>query len=158
MKERFDMALFDKIGGFVKDAGEKTSNYVETTKLNSKISAEERGVAAIVTRIGEYYLAKLDSGEVLDSEVMNMFEGIKAGRLNIATIKDEIAKLNAPEPEPEPAPVPAPAPVPTYEAAPAPAPVPSYEPAPAAQKLCPVCGMALAADAKFCPYCGAKLE
>lgn len=105
------MALFDKINDFAKTATEKTANFakaatektenaIETGKLNSKISAEERNISAITLKIGEYFLAKLDSGEVFDSDIMNMFESVKVCRGNIANFRKEIEAINAPKEAP----------------------------------------------------------
>ncbi len=87
------MAFLDKINDFAKVATEKTNNAIEITRLSSKVESEQRTVDAIIKKIGEYYVAKIDSGEILDEEVMSMFQGIAAGRKNIAEFKAEIENL-----------------------------------------------------------------
>lgn len=131
------MAFFDKINDFAKNATEKTNNVIETTKLSAKIESEQRNINALVQKIGEYYVAKIDAGETLDEEVMSIFEGIANGRKNIADMRAEIEAIKAPkEEEKEEA-------VPEAEAAPE-------------VKFCPNCGKELSADAKFCLNCGAQ--
>ncbi len=180
------MALFDKINDFAKTATEKTASFakattekaenaIETGKLNSRIAAEERSISAITLKIGEYYLAKLDSGEILDGDIMNMFESVKACRNNIANFRKEIEAINAPKEVTAEAAAPT---CPCCEAAPAESEAPA-EPAScscceAEQPACepvvlpltseerPVCTCEPAPQAeatcKFCPMCGAKVE
>ncbi len=182
------MALFDKINDFAKTATEKTASFakattekaenaIETGKLNSRIAAEERSISAITLKIGEHFLAKLDSGEILDSDVMNMFESVKACRNNIANFRKEIETINAPKEVPAEAAAPACA---CCEAAPAEPAAPEAPAEPvcpcceAEQPACesvvlpltgeerPVCTCEPApkaeATCKFCPMCGAKVE
>lgn len=192
------MALFDKINDFAKTATEKTASFakattekaenaIETGKLNSRIAAEERSISAITLKIGEYFLAKLDSGEILDSDVMNMFESVKVCRNNIANFRKEIEAINAPKEVPAEAAAPA---CSCCEAAPAEPEAPAEhtcpcceaeqpacepvvlpltneerpvcvgEPAPQAEatcKFCPMCGAKVEPEARFCPLCGAQL-
>lgn len=89
------MAFLDKINDFAKVATEKTNNVIETTKLSAKVESEQRTINAIIKKIGEYYVAKIDAGETLDPEVMAMYEGITFGRRNIAEIKAEIESIKA---------------------------------------------------------------
>ena len=92
------MAFFDKINDLAKTATEKTNTAIEITKLTAKIESEHRNLNAIIQKIGEYYIAKIDSGETLDSEVMSMFEGVLSARKNIAEMREEIEFLKAPKP------------------------------------------------------------
>ena len=93
------MAFFDKINDLAKTATEKTNNAIEITKLTAKCDSEQRNLNAIIQKIGEYYVAKIDAGEVLDDEVMAMFEGVLTGRKNIAEMRAEIEALKAQEAE-----------------------------------------------------------
>lgn len=183
------MALFDKINDFAKTATEKTASFakattekaenaIETGKLNSRIAAEERNISAITLKIGEYFLAKLDSGEILDSDVMNMFESVKVCRNNIANFRKEIEALTSPKEVPAEAVAPA---CPCCEAAPTEPTEPEVPAEPASCPCCegeqpacepvvlpltneerPVCDCEPApkaeATCKFCPMCGAKVE
>lgn len=59
------MALMDKVSEFAKNASDKTAVMFETAKLNSKISAQEKTIAALTMRLGEYFLAQCDAGLVV---------------------------------------------------------------------------------------------
>ena len=85
---------------------------------------------AEVRKIGEYYVAKIDSGEVLDEEVMKIFEGVSDKRKAIAEMRAEIESLKAPK---------------------TPAEHPKTEDS---MKFCPFCGKQLDVSAKFCLNCG----
>lgn len=122
------MALFDKINDLAKSASEKTNNVIETTKLNNRINTEEKNIAAITSKIGQYYVSKLDAGETLPDDVMSMFEGIKASREIIMATRAEIDSLNA------------------------------AKPAETGSKFCTKCGAKLDAEARFCMSCGAAQE
>ena len=91
------MALIDKINDFAKTATEKTNNAIEITKLSAKIDSEQRTLNDIVRKIGAYYVAKIDSGEVLDEEVMAIYEGVLASRNSIAEMRAEVEALKAPK-------------------------------------------------------------
>ena len=123
------MALFDKINDFAKTATEKTNMAIESTKLSAKIDSEQRTLNDIIRKIGEYYVAKMDSGEVLDEEVMAIYEGVVASRKTIEEMRTEKEMLKIQKP--------------------------SYEPAAEGeQKFCPFCGKQLDVSAKFCLNCG----
>lgn len=124
------MALLDKINDFAKTATEKTNNAIEITKLSAKVESEQRNLNDIIRKIGEYYVAKIDSGEVLDEEVMKIFEGVSDKRKAIAEMRAEIESLKAPKTPAEP---------------------PKTEDC---MKLCPFCGKQLDVSAKFCLNCG----
>ena len=121
------MALLDKINDFAKTATEKTNNAIEITKLSAKIDSEQRTLNDIVKKIGEYYVAKIDSGEVLDDEVMAIYKGVLISRNNISEMRAEIETLKTPK-------------------------VSSVESG--EQKFCPFCGKQLDVSAKFCLNCG----
>ena len=121
------MALIDKINDFAKTATEKTNNAIEITKLSAKIDSEQRTLNDIIRKIGEYYVAKIDSGEVLDEEVMAIYEGVLASRNSIAEMRAEVEALKAPK---------------------------TNSAVSAEQKVCPFCGKPLDVSAKFCLHCG----
>ncbi len=120
------MALLDKINDFAKTATEKTNNVIETTRLSAKADSEQRSLNSIIQKIGEYYVAKMDSGETLDEEVMSMYAGVIASRKTISDLRSEIETLKGTKTEAEAA-----------EA-----------------KFCPYCGKELDVSAKFCLNCG----
>ncbi len=123
------MAFFDKINDFAKTATEKTNNAIETTKLSAKIESEQRNLNAIVQKIGEYYVAKIDAGEILEPEVMSIYEGVVSARNSIAEMRAEIESLKTPKNSAE-------------------------QEVPAESKFCPYCGKQLDVSAKFCLNCG----
>ncbi|MBE6900655.1 MAG: zinc ribbon domain-containing protein [Ruminococcaceae bacterium] len=124
------MAFLDKINDFAKTATEKTNNAIEITKLSAKVESEQRNLNDIIRKIGEYYVAKIDSGEVLDEEVMKIFEGVSDKRKAIAEMRAEIESLKTPKTSPE---------------------IPKAEDS---VKFCPFCGKQLDVSAKFCLNCG----
>ena len=123
------MAFFDKINDFAKTATEKTNNAIESTKLSVKADSEQRTLNDIIRKIGEYYVAKMDSGEILDEEVMSIYEGVLACRKRIEEIRAEIEALKMPKSV-------------------------SESEVSCEQKFCPFCGKELDVSAKFCLNCG----
>lgn len=120
------MSFLDKINDFTKTATEKTNNVIESTKLYAKVDSEQRSLNSLVQKIGEYYVAKIDAGEILDDEVMAIYEGIAAGRKTISELRAEIESLKGQK----------------------------AEPAASGAKFCPYCGKELDVSAKFCLNCG----
>ena len=124
------MAFLDKINDFAKTATEKTNNAIEIAKISAKIDSEQRKLSDIIRKIGEYYVAKIDAGEVLDEEVMAIYEGVAAGRKTIAELRGEIDSLKLSK---------------------NPDNVVSED---YSRKTCPFCGKELDVSAKFCLNCG----
>ena len=122
------MAFLDKINDFAKTATEKTNNAIESTKLSAKIDLEHRAMNDIIRKIGEHYVAKMDSGEILDDEVMAIYQGVLSSRKHIEEMRAEIEALKTPK---------------TVS-----------EAAVSGQKFCPFCGKELDVSAKFCLNCG----
>jgi len=52
------MAFLDKIGNVAKNIGDKASETIETTKMNSKINSEKTAIAECLRQIGEIYYQK----------------------------------------------------------------------------------------------------
>lgn len=121
------MAFLDKLNDLAKTAVDKTGTAIENGKLSVKITGEERSISAAATKIGEYYLAKLDAGDVLDDPVMEIYAEITEHRRNIEAMRAELSGPKA---------------------------APAAETA-ADAKFCKACGAKLAPGAKFCPECGA---
>lgn len=85
------MALMDKVSEFAKNASDKTVVMFETAKLNSKISAQEKTIAALTMRLGEYFLAQCDAGlVVMEGEAAEICAEISACRETIAELQEEI--------------------------------------------------------------------
>ena len=123
------MALIDKINDFAKTATEKTNNAIEITKLSAKVESEQRKLNDIIKKIGEFYVAKIDSGETLDPEVMAIFEGVSATRKAISEMRAEIELLKAPKTS-------------------------AISETENKGKFCPYCGKELDVSANFCLNCG----
>ena len=126
------MALFDKVSGFAKNASDKTAVMFETAKLNSKISAQEKAIAALTLRLGEYYLAQCDAGTLaVEGEAAEICGEIAACRQNIVSLQAEIEAVRAAR---------------------------DFDESDTGVKFCPECGEALASEARLCPRCGTKQE
>lgn len=174
------MAFFDKLNQVAKNIGDKTSDAIETTKLNSKISAENAAAEKELKKIGEYYYSLFaESGEAAP-EVMEICLAAKTHYDAAMQAQSEIDRIKAENEAEKATPAPAAA-APT--AAPTAAPAsdgiicPScgasngsgtnfcqgcgtrLEAPPQPQnRFCPACGTSVAAGVRFCPACGQKLE
>ena len=64
------MAFFDKLNQVAKNIGDKTSDAIETTRLNSKIAAEKLAANEELLKIGQHYydlyLAGQAEAEILE--------------------------------------------------------------------------------------------
>ena len=169
------MAFFDKLNQVAKNIGDKTSDAIETGKLNSKVNSEKNLAGEELKKIGEfYYNAWLESGEIAP-EVLEICIAAKAHYDAAAEAQAEIDRIRA---ENEAAKAAAAAPVtPAAPAAPAgivctacgTANNPGTKfccncgnkleiPAPPEPKICPNCGATVADGMKFCGECGQKME
>ncbi|MDR3299037.1 MAG: zinc ribbon domain-containing protein [Candidatus Accumulibacter sp.] len=138
------MAFFDTLGDIVRNIGDKATDALETTKLNTKINAEKTAIAECMRRIGEYYHAKHQAGEPDDSGVAEIHAAIDGHNAAIAETQAEITRIQAEN---------------AAQAARAAAAVPAATAAPAAGEIvCPSCGKANVPGTKFCRECGGKLE
>ena len=145
------MAFFDKLNQVAKNLGDKTTDAIETTKLNSKINSERNAADDELKKIGEFYYNVFANGGSVAPEVLEFchkakehYDAIEGAQAGINQIKadNEAAKAAAAAPA-------APA-APAYEAPVAPA-------APAGN-VCSACGAVNAEGTKFCFECGNKLE
>lgn len=146
------MAFFDKLNQVAKNIGDKTNDAIETTKLNSKITAEQNAAGEALKKIGEYYYTRYVSEGTAAPEILEFcltarqhYDAVAAAQAEIERIKLENA-----------APAPTAAPMPTAPISAAP-----LTPTPAAApptRVCPVCQNQVAAGVKFCPQCGNKFE
>ncbi len=163
------MGLFDEIGKeigkFAKTAADKTSNMVETTRLGSKISAQNDNIARLKAKIGEFYWEKFVAGEPCDPALEETFAEIENAIAQIASFEAEIRAIKESEAQAVPA---------TAQAAGAKCgscgasnddgarfcrecgSAILQEAAESGKLLCPTCGAQLAAEAKFCGECGGK--
>jgi len=130
--------FFDKVGGLAKNLGNKASDSIETTKLNSKIKAEKTAIAQLQQKIGEYYCQLHQAGQPGDPGAAEWLAAVDGHIAAIAELQAEIARIQAESPAPQAA---------------AAAPVPDSQDVP-----CRACGHENPAGTKFCGGCGAKLE
>ena len=144
------MAFFDKLNQVAKNLGDKTTDAIETTKLNTKIHSEKNAAEEELKKIGEFYYNVFANGGSVAPEVLEFcqkakehYDAIEGAQAGINQIKadNEAAKAAAQTPVAPTAPV--------YEAPVAAAP---------AGNVCSACGAVNAEGTKFCFECGNKLE
>ena len=137
------MAFFDKLNDFAKNISDKTTDAIETGKLQSKVNSEKNLAGEELKKIGEfYYNAWLNGGEIAP-EVLEICTAAKAHYDAAGEAQAEIDRIRA---ENEAARAAAAAPV-----------VPATSDAPAGI-VCTACGAANNPGTKFCCNCGNKLE
>ncbi len=133
------MAFFDKLNDFAKNIGDKTTDAIETGKLNSRINSERNAAGEELKKIGEHYYNVFAAGGQVAPEVLEFCQGAKTHYDAAGEAQAEIDRIRA---ENEAAKAAAAAPV---QAAPA-------------GITCPGCGTVNGAGIKFCQNCGSKLE
>jgi hypothetical protein len=137
------MAFLDKLGDIARNIGDKATDAIETTKLNSKISAEKTAIAECMRQIGEYYYGKHETGEPDDPGTAEFFAAIDGHNKAIADTQAEIERIQAENA----------AQVQSVAASDA------QTPALVADEIiCTACGKGNTPDTKFCCECGGKLE
>ena len=169
------MAFLDKINQVAKNIGDKTTDVIETGKLNSKVNSEKNLAGEELKKIGEfYYNVWLEGGDIAQ-EVQDICAAAKAHYDAAAEAQAEIERIRAENEAAKAAAAAAAAPVtPT-------APIgnictacgtennPGTKfccncgnklelPAPPAPKFCPNCGAAIADGMRFCGECGTRTE
>lgn len=133
------MAFFDKLSDITKNLGEKASEAMETTRLNSKINQEKSSINEKYRQIGQLIYGKYVEGVPVDTDVTEICTGIDE---NNRIIQDTQAEINRIKAEAE------------ARAAATAAPVPTS----ADGVACTNCGTRNAAGTKFCSSCGNKIE
>ncbi|MBR2435400.1 MAG: zinc ribbon domain-containing protein [Lentisphaeria bacterium] len=141
------MALFNKLENFARNLGDKTSDVIETGKLNAKINSEKALAAEEWKKIGEFYYNPFASGAETAPEVLEACEAAKAHLDAAAEAQAEIDRIKAEKEAEEQARAAA------YEAEKA-----AAESAASGTITCPECGAAVAEGKKFCGECGTKIE
>jgi len=132
------MAFLNKLNTLAKSIGDKTTDAIETTKLNSKIGSEKAAANELFKKIGEFYYNKFTAGEEIAPEILEFCESAKAHFDVIASAQSEIERIKS-----------------ENESAKAASPAASDA---AAGLVCQSCGASNAPGTKFCSQCGAKLE
>ncbi len=142
------MDFFDKLGGFAKNAGGKTSDFLKTAtdraddmieigKLKTKINAAKKSAEDAKLRLGEYCYQKYRDNSDLDDNERELYSAISKAEDEAAALFAEIEKIKSENQE-----------QPQKEA----------ETVADAPKFCSFCGAPLAAGLNFCGSCGAKVE
>lgn len=87
--------FLDKVGSMAKTAADKTSDAIEVTKLNSKISKEKDRIKLIKIELAERFLTAYESGELEDEFVAEKSKEISACEENIESITKEIEMIKS---------------------------------------------------------------
>ena len=82
------MPFLNKVSG-------KVSSAIETTKLNSKIRAEQTAINAVMVKIGEFYYRKYAETGSADEEISEFCAAIDGHNKAIADAKAEMERVKA---------------------------------------------------------------
>ena len=96
------MAFMDKLGGFAKNIGEKTSDALETTKYSAKIALEKNAVKDELEQIGKFYYEQYAEGAEVAPEVLELCKKAKEHFDMIAQYEEEKERIkteNVPAPK-----------------------------------------------------------
>lgn len=125
-----------------KNIGDKTTDAIETGKLNSKIGSETAAAAAQLQKVGEFYYAKFAAGEQVSPEALEFWSGRRRPAMPAAEkAQAEIDRIRA-----------------ENDAARAASSAVAAPPRSAAGPACTSCGAVNAPGTRFCGSCGAKLR
>lgn len=78
------MDFFDKLNTLAKTATEKTTDFVEDTKLKTQILNDKKSIRELEQKIGAYYYQQYESGEPIDEAVREFCTAIAVHKANIA--------------------------------------------------------------------------
>jgi len=138
------MAFFDKLNDFAKNISDKTTDAIETGKLQNRVNTEKNLAGEELKKIGEvYYTRWVQHGEAVP-EVLEFCNAAKAHYDAADAALAEISRIRA---ESEAA----------KAAAAAAAAAQPMQPT-AAGPVCPDCGTANEPGTRFCCNCGTKIE
>jgi len=104
------MPILEKLSDFAKNVGDKTSDVIETTKLNSKISSEQNAINAVMKKIGEFYYNKYLEAKTADEGIKELCAEIDGHNAAIDGAKAEIERIKTKSKAAASAPASAPAP------------------------------------------------
>lgn len=93
MAEDFLGGLGETLSKTAKDLGSKADMFIETQKLRSKITTEERMVDKCMADLGRIIYKRHIDGEALDMELSEVCEEITRHKVQIARQNDKIAKM-----------------------------------------------------------------
>ena len=128
------MAFFDKLNQVAKNIGDRTTDAIETTKLNSKIAAEKLAANEELLKIGQHYYDLYLVGQA-DEVILEYCRAAKSHLDTADQLQAEIDRIKA-ENEAQ-----------KHASA-----------APSGGITCPSCGASLPAGTKFCNSCGQRLD
>ena len=149
------MAFFDKLNQVAKNLGDKTTDAIETTKLNTKIHTERNAAAEEFKKIGEYYYNVYINGGSVAPEVMEFCQRAKTHMDAVGTAQAGIEQIKIDNEVPKTMA----APVQQYGTAMPMAEAPIMgSPLAMTGYTCTACGAVNAEGTKFCFECGNKLE
>jgi len=134
------MAFFDRLNDFAKNISDKTTDAIETGKLQSKANTEKNLAGEELKKIGEFYYKLWLEGAETAPEVLEFCTAAKAHLDAADEALAEIARIRA-----------------ENEAAKAAA-APTVSAAAPMGDVCPGCGTVNNPGTKFCCNCGTKLE
>ena len=87
--------FLDKVGSMARTAADKTSDAIEVTKLNSKISKEKDQIKMIKIELAERFLAAYEAGELQDEYVGEKSKSILACEEYIEAIEKDIDMIKS---------------------------------------------------------------
>ncbi len=122
------MAFLDKITSVTKNAAAGAGDMIEITKLNAKISGENKKIEGLKYQLGELYWQKACDGQELDADAMSIVYQMQEIQSQINAYNQEIADIKAAAPQ---------------AAAQA-----------ASGAVCANCGAAVPPGSRFCANCG----
>lgn len=144
------MAFFDMLNQVAKNIGDKTSEAIEITKLNSKINSERVAADEDLKKIGEFYYSVFIRDGVIAPEVLELCQSVSAHMTVSADAQAEIDRLHAQEAAlAQEAAMNREAALNTSEVLQTESP---------SGIICSSCGASNAPGTKFCCECGSKLE
>lgn len=85
-----DMDIMNSINQIAKNVTNKTSDLIETQKINNKIHKKEQEVARLQKKIGSFYYKKYLEGEMLEDEVAEWCYEIKENNTEIDKLKGDL--------------------------------------------------------------------
>ena len=89
------MAFFDKLNQVAKNLGDRTSDVIETTKLNGKLASEKLSANEELLKIGQFYYDRYLMGQA-EEGILEYCEAAKEHLDNAARIQSDIDRLSAP--------------------------------------------------------------
>jgi DNA-directed RNA polymerase subunit RPC12/RpoP len=91
------MALFDnlgkKVGNFAQTAAKKSSELVETTKINYNINSEEDKIKDLFCEIGKSLYAKFSENQIQGGDYAEQFAAIAQHEANIKNLREKIYEI-----------------------------------------------------------------